>query len=65
MGVSGFGFGGVAIALVFGVSTDFGAPSSLLFEKNFCSRWSRGIPRLDVDPISGILCSSCVIFYGV
>ena len=37
MGVSGFGFGfgGLAIALVFGVSTGFGVPCSLLSEKTF------------------------------
>ena len=35
MGVSGFGFGGLAIALVFDISTGIGAPSSLLSEKIF------------------------------
>ena len=35
MGVSGFGFGRLAIALVFGISTGIGAPSSLLFVKTF------------------------------
>ena len=35
MGVSGFVFGGLAIALVFGVSTGFGALSSFLSEKTF------------------------------
>ena len=30
-----FGFGGLAIALVFGVSTGFGVPSSLPSEKTF------------------------------
>ena len=35
MGVSGFGFGGLPIALVFDISTGIGAPSSLLSEKIF------------------------------
>ena len=35
MGVSGFGFGRLVIALVFGISTAIGAPSSLLFVKTF------------------------------
>ena len=35
MGVSGFGFGGLTIALVFDISTGIGAPSSLLSEKIF------------------------------
>ena len=33
MVVSGVGFGGLAVALVFGVSTGFGAPPSFLSEK--------------------------------
>ena len=35
MGVSGFGFGGLAVALVFGISTGTDAPSSLLSEEAF------------------------------
>ena len=35
MGVSGFGFGRLVIALVFGISTAIGALSSLLFVKTF------------------------------
>ena len=64
MGVSGFGFGGLAIALVFDISTGIGAPS---FRKIFCLRWSRGISGnwLYVDLVSGILCSDCIVFYGV
>ena len=54
MGVSGFGFGGLAIASVFGISTGIGAPSSLLSEKTFavdgvgaypgiCLMWTRSL----------------------
>ena len=37
------------------------------FRRTFCSRWSGGISRdwLDMDPVSGILCSGCVVFHGV
>ena len=67
MGVSGFGFGGLAIALVFGISTGIDAPYSLLFVKTFAVGGVGGISGnwLDVDPVSGMLCSGCIVFYGV
>ena len=55
IGVSGLGFGGLAVTLVSGISTGTDAPSSL--RRSFCSRWSGVISRdwLDMDPVSGIL----------
>ena len=37
------------------------------FRRTFCSRWSGSISRdwLDMNPVSGILCSSCLAFHGV
>ena len=65
IGVSGLGFGGLAVTLVSGISTGTDAPSSL--RRSFCSRWSGVISRdwLDMDPVSGILCSGCVVFHGL
>ena len=59
MRVSGFGFGGLDVALLFSVSTGTGVPPSLLSEKNFCRRSNRCISRkwLNVD--------CCVIFHCV
>ena len=37
MGVSGFGFGGLAVALVLGVSVSTDTPSSLLSEEAFAA----------------------------
>ena len=64
MEVSGLGFGGLAVTLVSGVSTSTDAPS---FRRSFCIRWNGGITRdrLDMDPVSGALCSGCVVFHGV
>ena len=60
----GLGFGGLAVTLVSGISISTDAPS---FRRSFCIRWSGGISRdrLDMDPVSGALCSGCVVLHGV
>ena len=69
MGVSSFGFGGLAatVALVLGISTGTDAPSSLPSEEARAVGGVGGISRnwLDMDPVSGILCSGCIVFNGV
>lgn len=63
MGVSAFGFGGLAVSLLLGISIGTDTLSSLTLEVAFAVGVVRALPG--IGSVSGILCSSCVVVLAV
>ena len=67
MGVSAFGFGGLAVSLVLWHFNLRWYTFFSSFRNSFRSEWSGGVNGnwLDVDSVSGILRSSCVVLHSI